>query len=137
MNKKGFVLVLVVIFSLIVMAAILRVSYMYGGKRRHARLYEERIKAYYLCEVGASQGIYYLNRGEPVSSDFAKPDKVQFAIGDQTYQINYVAEESGGDKVVHSWVKFPFSGMTYRLTVGGVKRQYPVFVKGYLPPLLD
>jgi len=135
--RKGFLLILVVGFSLIVIMGILTALYFYGGKARHLFYYHERIKGYYLCEVGASRALFRLKNGEDISSDYSNPEKFTFSLNGENYTIYYIAKSSPPGKTIHSWVKLPSSKLTYHLEIGGVKQQWPVFIKGYLPPLLD
>ncbi len=136
MRKKGFILIVIAGFSLIVFAGIIAILYMYGGQIRHIGYYEERLKAYYLCEAGVSKAIYRIKKGERISDSIDNPEKFTFILGNESYVINYIGKGEASNLVIHSWVKMP-SGKIYHLKVGGAKQQWPVFIKGYLPPLMD
>jgi len=136
MERKGFVLITVIGFSLIVFAGIIAILYMYGGQLRYIDDYGERLKAYYLCEAGASKAIYRIKKGERISDSMDNPERFTFTLGDKSYIINYIGKGEISNLTIHSWVKMP-SGKTYHLRIGGARQQWPVFIKGYLPPLMD
>jgi hypothetical protein len=61
---------------------------------------------------------------------------VDFALGDKAYRVKYEISGSSSKPTVKGLVTMA-SGNTYFLKVGGERQQWPFFIKGMMPPLMD
>jgi len=123
---------MVVFASLIIMGGIIASLFYYLAHLQSTSYYEERLKGYYLCEVGVSKGLEILKNGGAVPQD----GSVNFTLGAESYDINYRISGAPGAPIVVGSVLLP-SGYTYSLRVGTKREQWPFFIKGIIPPLME
>lgn len=133
-NKKSLILLGVIVSCIIVAAVTLATFYYYTGKMRRLGLYEERLRGYYLCEVGASKAIDVVKGASPPALPHTAT--ITFNLDGTNYTVNYKIEGSADTPEILSWVTLS-SGLTYKLELEGRRLQWPLFIKGILPPLVE
>lgn len=120
--------------SLIIFIGMMGFLFILGAYTRKGEAFKERVKAYYLCETGASVAILDIAKGK-IGSGAGQwlQRNFNYNVEGGTYQINYKVSKQRGQWQIISWVG-PSSGFsrTYRLRVGG-QRSFPIFIRGGFP----
>jgi hypothetical protein len=130
-KNRGFVLLMVVSASVMIIGGLLVSLFLLASTAKRTYYYHERLEAYYLCEVGVSKGLAVLKSGGG-----PKTGTIDFALGDKAYQVKYDITGSTSKPMVKGYVTMA-SGNSYFLKVGGERQQWPFFLKGMIPPLMD
>jgi hypothetical protein len=131
-QNRGFVLLMVVSAAVMIIGGLLVSLFLLASTAKRTYYYHERLEAYYICEVGVSRGLALVKAGGKVpQSGF-----LNFSMLGKTYRANYDVTGSSTKITVKGWVTMP-SGNTYYLKVGGERQQWPFFLRGIIPPLMD
>jgi hypothetical protein len=131
-KKKSLIIIAITIGCVIVVSVTLATVYHFSGRMDHLRLYEDRIKGYYLCEAGASKVLDLLQSGIKVPPGGLK-GAISFPLGEETFSIYYQVDDAASPEIL-TWVKL--EEVTYKLEIGANREQWPLFIKGVLPPLM-
>ncbi|MFA5362516.1 MAG: hypothetical protein WC335_04630 [Candidatus Omnitrophota bacterium] len=131
-GNRGFVLLMVVSAVVMIIGGLLVSLFLLASTVKRTYYYHERLEAYYLCEVGVSKGLAVFKSGGKVP----QTGNIDFALGDKNYRVKYDITGSNSKPTVKGYVTM-VSGNTYFLKVGGEKLQWPFFLRGIMPPLMD
>ncbi|MFA5090245.1 MAG: hypothetical protein WC510_04335 [Candidatus Omnitrophota bacterium] len=131
-QRKGVVLLMVVTLSLIIFIWIMGLLFVLRSNVYNLVSFEERAKAYYLCETGVSVAILDIANGK-IGTTSGKWTERQFEyeMGGINYFINYKVRKQNGRWYIDTWVD-QSSGFSreYTLAVGG-QRAFPIFIRGF------
>ncbi len=131
-KQKGFVLLMVIGLSLAISIGIASLLFFLRSNVRNIEAFEERARAYYLCETGASLAILDIAHGKIGTGEGQWTERTfNYSVGDKAYPIRYRVTKSAGQWMILAWVDAS-SGFsrTYKLRVGG-RRAFPIFIRGF------
>jgi len=132
-KKKGIALFLVLFTSLILFIVVIGLLYILGANLRQLETYDERTRAYYLCETAASVAILDIRNDKiDIGPGQSTERTVNVVLDGNTYPVQYtVSRDNQGEWVIISKITAGASfKRNYNSRVGG-RRAFPIFIKGF------
>jgi hypothetical protein len=134
-SNKGLVLILVVALGVIFYIGLMGVMYFLRTNIRSAEIFQERSKAYYLCEAAAAVAIVDMSKGRIGTGQGQWTQRTfNYNMSNRDYPVSYVVTKIAGAWQIIASVG-PTAGFrrTYNLRIGG-KRAFPLFFHGFPGP---
>jgi len=130
-KEKGIALFLVLFVSLVLFIVIMGLVYVLGANLRQLDTYDERARAFYLCETAISIGTLDIANGKigHLAGQWTERT-VNLVLDDKTYPIKYtVSRDEQRRWIIIARTAEGFT-RSYNLKGGG-RRAFPIFIRGF------
>ena len=123
---------LVLFTSLVLFIVIIGLLYILGANLRQLQAYDERTRAYYLCETAASVAILDIANGKIGYGAGQWTERtINLVLDGQSYPVKYTVSRENREWVVISHIASGTGfNQNYNSRVGG-QRAFPIFIKGF------
>ncbi len=123
---------MVLFISLVLFIVIIGLLYILGANLRQLQAYDERTRAYYLCETAASVAILDIGQGKIGTGAGQWTEKtINLVLDGQSYPVKYVVSRENQQWVIISKITAGAGfRQNYNSRVGG-RRAFPIFIKGF------
>jgi len=124
-------LFLVLFISLVLFIVIIGLLHVLGTNLRQVEAYDERTKAYYLCETAASVGLLDMRNGKIGHESGQWTERtVNLVLDGKTYPVKYTFTRSANGRATITMDTSSGFQRIYHLRVGG-RRAVPIFIRGF------
>ena len=128
-------LILVVALGVVFYIGLMGAMYFLRTNIRNAEIFQERSRAYYLCEAAAAVAIVDMKKGRIGTAQGQWTQRTfDYNMSGRPYPVSYVVTKVAGVWQIVSSVG-PTAGFrkTYKLRIGG-RRAFPLFFHGFPGP---